>query len=48
MVNYGYNATAQKGNIAVQAEGAEVEFRKLQLTPIRSITKLAHIIGGDV
>jgi hypothetical protein len=39
LVNHGYNATAQKGNIAVQAEGSEVEFRKLELTPISSITK---------
>jgi hypothetical protein len=38
LVNYGYNATAQKGNIAVQAEGSEVEFRKLELTPITTIT----------
>jgi hypothetical protein len=34
LVNYGYNATAQKGQIAVQAEGSEVEFRKLELHPI--------------
>ena len=34
LVNYGYNATASKGQIALQAEGAEVEFRKIQLTPI--------------
>lgn len=33
-VNHGYNCTASKGNIAVQAEGSEVEFRKLELTPI--------------
>ena len=39
LVNYGYNATAQKGHIAVQAEGSEVEFRKLELLPIKSITK---------
>jgi hypothetical protein len=39
LVNYGFNATAQKGNIAVQAEGSEVEFRKLELTPIKMITK---------
>ena len=39
LVNYGYNATAQKGQIAVQAEGSEVEFRKLELTPIKEITK---------
>jgi hypothetical protein len=32
LVNYGENATASKGNIAVQAEGSEVEFRKIRLT----------------
>lgn len=39
LVNYGYHATAQKGKIAVQAEGSEVEFRKLELTPIKAISK---------
>ncbi len=39
MVNYGYDCTAQKGQIAVQAEGSEVEFRKLLLTPISEITE---------
>jgi len=34
MVNHGFNATATKGQIAVQAEGSEVEFRKLELTPL--------------
>jgi hypothetical protein len=34
LVNSGFNATASKGQIAVQAEGAEVEFRKLVLTPL--------------
>ncbi|WP_343533514.1 DUF1080 domain-containing protein [Pedobacter sp.] len=34
LVNEGTNCTAQKGQIAIQAEGAEVEFRKLDLTPI--------------
>jgi len=38
MVNYGYNATASKGNIALQAEGSEVEFRKVELTPITKLT----------
>ena len=38
LVNFGYNATAQKGHIALQAEGAEVEFRKVYLT---TITELA-------
>lgn len=34
LVNHGYNATATSGKIAVQAEGTEVEFRKLELTPL--------------
>ena len=33
-VNYGYDATASKGQIALQAEGAEVEFRSVRLTPV--------------
>lgn len=32
LVNAGYNCTAQKGKLALQAEGAEVEFRKVTLT----------------
>ena len=32
LVNNGFNATAQKGHIALQAEGSEVEFRKVQIT----------------
>ena len=39
MVNYGYNATASRGNIALQAEGAEVEFRKVNITPITSLSE---------
>jgi len=38
MVNYGFNATASKGNIALQAEGSEVEFRKVELTPITKLS----------
>lgn len=34
LVNYGYNATVQKGQIALQAEGSEVEFRKVLLTTL--------------
>ena len=37
--NFGYNATATKGQIALQAEGSEVEFRKVELTPIKKISK---------
>lgn len=34
LVNNGTNCTAKKGQIALQAEGSEVEFRKVDLTPI--------------
>jgi hypothetical protein len=37
-VNHGSKCTAQKGKIAIQAEGSEVEFRKLDLTPINALT----------
>jgi len=39
LVNFGYNCTATKGQIAIQAEGSEVEFRKLEVTPISALTK---------
>jgi len=39
LVNDGYNCTASKGNIALQAEGAEVEFRKVELTPVRQLSE---------
>jgi hypothetical protein len=39
LVNHGFNCTVSSGNIALQAEGAEVEFRKVELTPIRQLTK---------
>src|SRR5690606_12941880 len=32
LVNEGFNLTAERGRIALQAEGAEVEFRKIELT----------------
>jgi hypothetical protein len=35
LVNHGHDCTATKGKIAVQAEGSEVEFRKMELTPIK-------------
>jgi hypothetical protein len=34
LVNYGFSCTADKGQIALQAEGSEVEFRKIELTPL--------------
>ena len=39
LVNEGTNCTASKGQIAVQAEGSEVEFSKLELQPIKRLTK---------
>ncbi|AEE54211.1 3-keto-disaccharide hydrolase [Haliscomenobacter hydrossis] len=39
LVNHGFGATATKGQIALQAEGAEVEFRKVMLTPIKKISE---------
>jgi hypothetical protein len=38
MVNHGTGATAAKGQIALQAEESEVEFRKVVLTPITALT----------
>jgi hypothetical protein len=38
LVNYGYDCTAEKGQIAIQAEGSEVEFRKIELTPVTRLT----------
>ena len=37
-VNYGYDCTANKGQIALQAEGSEVEFRKIELEHISELT----------
>ena len=32
LVNEGFNSTAKKGHIGLQAEGAEVEFKKIEIT----------------
>lgn len=34
-VNHGFDCTADRGQIAIQAEGAVCEFRKLELTPLK-------------
>ncbi len=39
LVNHGYDSTASKGQIALQAEGSEVEFRKVELTPISELSE---------
>jgi hypothetical protein len=38
LVNHGSKCTASKGQIALQAEGSEVEFRKLELIPISELS----------
>jgi hypothetical protein len=38
LVNYGYDCSVSKGQIALQAEGSEVEFRKIQLIPITELS----------
>jgi len=39
LANHGTQCTATKGKIALQAEGSEVEFRKLMLTPIDKLSE---------
>ena len=34
LVNHGTNCTADHGQIALQAEGARCEFRRVELTPL--------------
>ena len=36
LVNNGFNATTDHGKIAVQAEGTEVEFKRLEITPLKA------------
>jgi lysophospholipase L1-like esterase len=38
LVNHGTKCTAARGQVALQAEGSEVEFCKLSLTPIAKLT----------
>lgn len=39
LANHGTDCTASSGRIAVQAEGAEVEFRKLELVDIKQLSE---------
>ncbi|WP_259015352.1 3-keto-disaccharide hydrolase [Emticicia fluvialis] len=38
LVNHGFNCTVSQGQIALQAEGSEVEFRRVDFTPITKLT----------
>jgi hypothetical protein len=39
LVNHGFDATADRGRIAIQAEGTEVEFRRVEIGPLPSATE---------
>ena len=43
LVNEGFNCTASKGQIAIQAEGAEVEFRRIDILAIKQLSKTGKI-----
>lgn len=38
LVNDGFDATADRGRIALQSEGSEVEFRRVAITPVDRLT----------
>ena len=44
MVNEGFNCTVSTGQIALQAEGAEVEFRRIDLLSIKQLSKSEKIV----
>jgi Domain of Unknown Function (DUF1080) len=39
LVNDGFNSTADRGRLAIQAEGAEVEFQRVQIGPLPAPAK---------
>ena len=39
LVNHGTNCTAKEGKIALQSEGSEVEFRKVEMRSISSVSE---------
>jgi hypothetical protein len=39
LVNRGFDATTDRGRIAIQAEGTEVEFRRVEIGPLPSATE---------
>jgi hypothetical protein len=45
LVNDGTDATVDRGQIALQAEGSEVEVRRLDLTPIRALSAEVPVVG---
>ncbi len=47
LVNEGTGATAQSGQIALQAEGTEVEFRKVEIGPLPEGQQAGEQAGGE-
>ncbi len=45
LVNDGFDATADRGRIAIQSEGSEVELRQIVLTPIARLSTTASPSG---
>lgn len=45
LVNYGYDCTTDQGQVALQAEGSEVEFRKVELQKIKGLSE-AYPVGN--
>ena len=39
LVNHGFASTADRGKIAIQAEGTEVAFRRLEIGPLSAVAK---------
>ena len=39
LVNHGYSCTTKKGKLSIQAEGSEVEFRRLDIISINNLGK---------
>ena len=39
LVNHGSASTADRGKIAIQAEGTEVAFRRLEIGPLSAVAK---------
>ena len=44
LVNYGYDCTTDQGQVALQAEGSEVEFRKVELQKIKGLSEAYPLV----
>lgn len=48
LVNDGFDCSAARGRIAIQAEGTEVAFRRIELTPITALTDPEAAAGWTI